>query len=307
MVAKFIEMLQQPFMHQIFVGGVLIAALCAYLGVYIVLKRIVFVGAALAQASSAGVALAFFLSARFSGLRGFDFERLAPVTALAFTLGVVMLLALQKPKLVITHEASIGIYYAVLSAVAVLLLAVAAQGEADILNLLFGNILAISWLQVGLLLGLVVVVGALHACFSKEFLFVSFDPEMAQTLGLRAAFWDLLLYLSLGLTISLTIRMAGALVVFTYLVIPAATALVLCGQARLIFWAAIIIGVLDTLGGISLSYILDLPTGSTIIALSGLTLLLCLGFLKLRAFLPVRKQAGQDPAPDPFTMKGNLS
>ena len=307
MVAKFIEMLQQPFMHQILVGGVLIAALCAYLGVYIVMKRIVFVGAALAQASSAGVALAFFLSARVGGLRGLDFERLAPVIALAFTLVVVMLLALQKPKLVITHEASIGIYYAVLSAVAVLLLAVSAQGEADILNLLFGNILAISWLQVGLLLGLVAVVGVLHACFSKEFLFVSFDPEMARTLGLRAAFWDLLLYLSLGLTISLTIRMAGALVVFTYLVIPAATALVLCGQARLIFWAAIIIGVLDTLGGISLSYILDLPTGSTIIALSGLTLLLCLGLLKLRTFLPVRKQVGQDQAPDPFTMKGNRS
>jgi ABC-type Mn2+/Zn2+ transport system permease subunit len=137
---------------------------------------------------------------------------------------------------------------------------------------MFGNVLAIGSDEVVLLAGLAFCIAVIHWAFFKEFLFVSFDPDMAVALGVRGRFWNILLFLTVGVTISLAIRAAGALVVFDLLVLPAATALLLRRSLRLTFLFAVAAGLLSSFTGITLSYVADLPSGPTIVAMSALLL-----------------------------------
>jgi ABC-type Mn2+/Zn2+ transport system permease subunit len=136
------------------------------------------------------------------------------------------------------------------------------------LYLLFGNRLSISPGQIVGLAVLAVIVALVHALFHKEFVFVSFDPDMAQALGVRPRLWNIVLFLTLGVTISIAIRAAGALAVFGLLVLPAATALLVCRNLRLTFIVAVAVGAVCSLVGIAVSSMADLPTGPTIVAVN---------------------------------------
>jgi zinc transport system permease protein len=267
-MSKLVEMLQQDFMLRTLAGTGIVAALCAYLGVFIVLRRAVFVGAALSQVSSFGVALALFLCGCWGGLEHGKLPWLAHPMALVLTVGAALLFAAQTRERRLPSETVTGVAYAAAGALTILVVAVSAGAEASVVNLLFGNVLTIS--DTGLVgLGvLAVLVGGTHAAFFKEFLFVSFDPDMAQALGLRARGWNALLFVTIGLTVAFAIRAAGALVVFSFLVLPAATALLLRGKIRMTCIVAMLVGVGSSTGGIAISYVADLPSGPTIVCVN---------------------------------------
>jgi zinc transport system permease protein len=249
-------------------GTTIVAALCSYLGVFIILRRAVFVGAALAQVSSLGVALALFATGAIE--RWWDVHvHVAPQpVAVALTLAAAVAMAIQHKEARLPRETVVGITYAVASGLAILVVALSTHAESEVLNLLFGNVLAIGGGEVATLAVLAVAVGAVHWRFYKEFLFVSFDPDTATALGLPARAWNVALFLTIGLTISLAIRAAGALVVFDFLVLPAATALLLKGSLRVAFTGAVVVGVASSVAGIAISYVADLPSGPTIVAVS---------------------------------------
>jgi len=262
-MSKLLEMFQQDFMQNVLAGTIIVSAICSYLGVFIVLRRAVFVGAALAQVSSLGVAVALFLG----GVAGHAHLPAQPF-ALALTVVAAALMAVQYRERRLPRETSVGVMYAAAAAIAILLVAVSSHGESEVLNLLFGNVLTITFTDVIGLATLAFVVGLVHGLFYKEFLFVSFDPDMATALGLRARLWNVALFLTIGVTISLAIRAAGALVVFNFLVLPAATALLLGRSLRVTFAVAGAVGVLGALAGISISYVADWPSGPTIVAVN---------------------------------------
>jgi zinc transport system permease protein len=250
-------------------GALVIALACSVIGVYVVLRRIVFVGAALAQISSAGIALSLWLTG--AGLA------LGPVThptvmSLLLTLGAVMFFA-GGTRGRVPPDATIGVTYAVAAAVGILLIAKASHGEVhDIF--LSGNILGITRADTLVLLAVAVPVLVLHALFYKELLFVSFDRETARTLGYNVRWWDLLLYLTLGIVIASAMQFAGVMLVFNFLVLPAVTGLLLSNTMRgMFFWS-----VASALGaaflGFSLSVPFDLPSGPAISAASGVIVLL---------------------------------
>jgi ABC-type Mn2+/Zn2+ transport system permease subunit len=168
----------------------------------------------------------------------------------------------------IPADATIGVTYAVAAAAGILLVAKAATGEAhDIF--LQGNILGITQLDTWILLAVAAPVLLAHLVFYKEFLFVSFDRETARTLGYRVDFWNLLLYLTLGLVIAIAMQFAGVMLVFNFLVLPAVTGMLLSRSMRGIFVAAILSALLAAVIGFSLSVPFDLPTGPAIIVVSG--------------------------------------
>lgn len=260
-------------------GALIIALGCSVLGVYIVLRRIVFVGAALAQLSSAGVALAIFLGAL--GLGG-PLRHELLLSLLAALAGVVFF-ALHGERYRVPPDAGLGVAYVAAGAAGVLLIARAAG--ADVHDLfLEGNILGISRGENLLLLGVVGTVIATHALLAKEFVFISFDPEMARTLGYRVRLWTLVLYLTFGVVIAVAIRSAGVLLVFDFLVLPAVTGLLLGRSLRGVFAWAIASGAAAALIGFAASVPFDLPTGPAMIAAS--TLLLACAWL---AALPLRR------------------
>jgi zinc transport system permease protein len=245
-------------------GALVIALACSVLGVYVVLRRIVFVGAALAQLSSAGIALALFMS----GLG---------VTAGLVTHPIVLSLIVTMAGVVffsgggrgqVAPDATIGVTYAVAAAAGILLVAKAATGEAhDIF--LQGNILGITRGDTLVLLGVSVPVLVIHYVFFKEFLFISFDRETARTLGYRVRFWNLLLYVTLGLVIAFAMQFAGVMLVFNFLVLPAVTGLLLSRSMAGTFAWSIGAALVAALVGFTLSVPFDLPTGPAISAVSG--------------------------------------
>lgn len=260
-------------------GALLIALACSVLGVYVVLRRIVFVGAALAQLSSAGIALGTFLYG--IGIGG-ELTHHPVAMALIVTIAGAMFFGMGGGgRAGVPPDAVIGVTYAVAAAAGILLVATARVGEAHDL-FLQGNILGITPTDTLILLAVAVPVLLVHVLFYKEFLFVSFDRETARTLGYNVRFWNLFLYLTLGVVIAYAMQFAGVMLVFNFLVLPAVTGLLLARSMAGIFGVAVGSALLAALLGFSLSVPFDLPSGPTIIAVSGA---LALGAWGLRSLV----------------------
>ncbi|MBC7788950.1 MAG: metal ABC transporter permease [Anaerolineae bacterium] len=250
-------------------GAVVIGLACSVLGVYVVLRRIVFVGAALAQLSSAGIALALWLAGN-GWMLGISTRPIA--LALILTIAGVLFFGAGSGRGKVPPDATIGVTYAVAAAVGIILISKATTGEAhDIF--LQGNILGITRGDTMVLLAVAIPVLLAHALFYKEFLFVSFDRETARTLGYRVNFWNLLLYLTLGLVIAFAMQFAGVMLVFNFLVLPAVTGLLVSRSMAGTFFWSIVSALTAAVIGFSLSVPFDLPSGPAIIAVSGVLVL----------------------------------
>lgn len=259
-------------------GTLVIAITCGVLGVYVVLRRIIFVGAALAQLSSAGIAFSLWLT----GL-GVTFGLLTRPLPMAIlvTLGGALFFGMGSGRRLVQPDATIGVTYALAGALGILLVAKAVTGEAhDIF--LSGNILGLTRTDTLLELAVSVPVLLLHLVFYKEFLFVSFDRETARTLGYRVDRWNLLLYFTIGLVIATAIQFAGVLLVFNFLVLPAVTGLLLSRSMGGAFLVAVIAAALAALVGFAASIPFDLPSAAAIIAVSGLLVMLAWLIRRLR-------------------------
>jgi len=260
-------------------GALVIALACSVLGVYVVLRRIVFVGAALAQLSSGGIALGLFLSG--IGIGGSLTQHPVAMALIVTIAGAVFFGMGGGGRSGVPPDAVIGVTYAVAAAVGIILISKAKTGEAhDIF--LQGNILGITRVDTIVLLAVAVPVLLVHLIFYKEFLFVSFDRETARTLGYNVTFWNLLLYFTLGVVIAYAMQFAGVMLVFNFLVLPAVTGLLLARSMWGIFAGAVASALIAAVIGFSLSVPFDLPSGPAIIAVSGAIALLAWGMRKLR-------------------------
>ena len=222
-----VEMLRPDFLlHNALVGSILVGLVCPLVGVYFVLRRMIFLGVALPQLSAAGVAFAFLLKS-MAGVHqhGESGERvLAMIGSLGFAFfGLVVLAALERQGRE-TLEARIGIAYAFAASASILFVAADPYGEAEMTHLLKGDIVTTTATSLRLLAGVLGAVAVALLALRKEFLLVSFDRDMAVVLGKRAALWDTVLYLLIGTTISFGVMTAGPLVTFGFLVAPPLTA-----------------------------------------------------------------------------------
>lgn len=258
-----IEFFGQSFIVYAALASVLAGGVSAYLGVYVLLRRIVFVGIALAQIATLGVAVGHLL-----GLHQAE-------AAFGMSLVGVTFFALQRQRGRIPRESAIGVAYAAASAFTIICVAKNPLGEMDVLSLVFGNVLGVTETQLYILATLALAIALLHWLFYKELLFTAFDPEMAETMGYRIQAWEFFFYLVLGITFSLSVSVAGVLVIFSYLVIPATVALVLDVSMSATFAVAVLVAVVAGAGGVCFSYLWDLPTGPTIVATLTVILALC--------------------------------
>lgn len=259
-----LEMLSIPFMRQAVIAGLILAAMLAYLGIHVVRRRIVFVDLAIAQLSAVGVALGMLLEAEPVGF------------SLVFTMVGAAFLSLPVYERHIPQEAIMGIVYAVASAAAVLIVAKMPHGEADILNLFFGNILAVTDGQIGLMALTFGSVGLVHLVFAKRLVPISVPTEPGSNFLFKAMGWNLLFYLTLAVVIAVAIRTAGVLLVFSDLIIPAVVALLFAERLRSLVLLSVVVGVLSNLAGLYASYRFDLPSGPSIVASLGVLLALAM-------------------------------
>ena len=254
-MSDWLETWQSPMVQDALRVGIVLAIVAGYLGVYVVLKRIVFVGAALAQVSAAGVALAFLVG--WNPL----------LSATLFALAGSLFFAQSWSERRMSREAVIGAVFLTFSALTVLLASKGAHGMEEVQHLLAGDILAVAPEEVWRIWILGVLVLVAFLLLRKEFLLVAFDAETAQALGYRTRWWEFAFYLMLGGLIGAVIHLVGLVLIFGYLVLPAMGALLLCRHVSSAAAVAIVNALLATVAGLLISVVFDLPTTATILAL----------------------------------------
>ena len=252
-----IGMLEYDFVRVALFGTTAIGVVCAYLGVYVVLRRIVFVGATMAQISSAGIALGI--------LTGWS----PNVWSVGLTFLAVLFFGHSSFGKRWPQDATLGVLFTVSGAAAVLLVAHTARGNEEVVHLVQGNLLAMTAAEARWLAGAFAGILAIHLLFFKEFLYLSFDPTMAATQGYRAGRWNLAFYLLLGVAIALAIKAIGILLMFAFLVIPAALGLLSTRRLGVAIGLAMVSAAVAVFVGIWLSYRYDFPSAPMIIAVQG--------------------------------------
>jgi zinc/manganese transport system permease protein len=254
-----------------FVAGLILTGIHAYLGVHVVERGVIFVDLSLAQIAALGTTVAY--------LAGYDLHsRKAYVFSLAFTFLGAAIFALTRShsqrRSRIPQEAIIGIVYAVSAAVAILVMSKATQETEHLKEMLVGNILSVSWKELATTAVLYALVGLFHFLFRHRFLLISMNEREAERLGWNIRFWDFLFYMSFGFVVTSSVAIAGVLLVFCYLIVPSVTAMFFSerlGTRLAIGWT---MGAVVSGAGVGVSFWLDLPTGATIVATFGATLLL---------------------------------
>ena len=254
-----------------FVASLILTGIHAYLGVHVVERGVIFVDLSLAQIAALGSTMAMLLP--FTGQ-----EAHGPWvywTGLAFTfLGAVVFSTVRVRRARIPQEAIIGIAYAVASAATILAMSKATSESEHLKDMLVGNILAVSWGEVGNTAALYASIGAFHYVFRRQFLAISLDHEQAEASGMSVRFWDFLFYASFGFVVTSSVLIAGVLLVFCYLIVPSVAAMLFAdriGPRLAIGWT---MGTVVSALGIYLSVRLDLPTGATMVCTFGLVLIL---------------------------------
>ncbi len=251
----------------------LLAAIYVYFGIHIVRRGVIFVDLALAQVAAMGTTVAFLVGYPLEG-------KVAYLFSLVFAfLGSLVFTWTRAQEERVPQEAIIGIVYAFSAAAVVLLVDKAPHGAEHIKSLLVGNVLWVSWTTIGQILAVTLVVGLLHFFCHEKIAMVSFNPERARHQGLSVPFWDLLFYFSLAWVVTSSVRVAGVLLIFSFLIVPAVCGLLFSGSFRKSLLVGWLVGAAVSLTGSTLSYGWDLPTGASIICTFGLTLL-CLAAVK---------------------------
>ena len=246
-----------------FLACLVLTGIHVYLGLHVLARGVIFVDLALAQVAALGITVAYLAGHPIQSPAAYWY-------ALAFAVAVSALFAVSRTRrAAIPQEAIIGIVYVVSAAAAVLVVDRAPQGSEHIKQLLVGGILTVTPGEVGAVAALYAVVGAGHWLLRRPLLEISLDPEAARARGRRIAAWDLCFYVSFALVVTSSVRMAGVLLVFSYLIIPAAlgTLLVSSIKGRLaVGWAA---GALVSATGLAAAYRWDLPTGASVVTTFG--------------------------------------
>ncbi len=238
-------------------AGIISSLLISYIGVYVVLRRNVFIGLALPQIAGLGIAAGFLL-----GKSPLFFSIL-------FILIGVFYFTFSHQNEKIPGEAIIGFSYVFTAALSILFIAHSPKGKDEIINLLFGNILIVGLNDIILLSILAIIILFILIKLNKYFLIVSYDREIAKIQHISPNLWNFLFYLLLGISISITIKIIGSLLVFAFLIIPAMVGLLFTKNMKTLFIYSISFGLISSIIGILLSFYFDMPTGPFIISLMG--------------------------------------
>jgi zinc/manganese transport system permease protein len=258
-----------PLMIPPFVACMVFVAMLGYLGVHIIARGVIFVDLALAQMAALGGTTALLMGFTGGSPGGYAF-------AFGFsTLGALVFAITRtthgKPR--VPHEAIIGIVYVVASAATLLVADKAPHGAETIKEALAGTILWVTWPQIARLALVYVVIGGFHWLLRRRFFTLSLEEATALAEGWRVRWWDFLFYFSFGVAITLAVPIAGVLLVFTFLVVPAAIAFLFTRNVRPLIAVSWLSAAVASAAGLAVSFRFDLPTGPVIVCAFGMVLL----------------------------------
>src|SRR5436309_1004128 len=270
-------------------ASVVIGFVCPLVGVYLVLRRLVFLGVALPQISAAGIAFAYLLHTLGFHLYPHQEEEqhMALTGSVLFVVTALITLATLERRGRGMVEGRVGAAYAAAAAASILFVAANPFGESTLLSLLRGEVLGVSLSQFWATIGVYCGIALSMLLLQKEFTFVSFDREMAITLGKNVMAWDVCLYFLIGLAIAFGVMTVGPLLIFGFLVVPPLAARQITRGMWPFSIVASLIGGATALIGFYLSLRWDLPLGPTDVAVACAILgLVTVGQTAIRSLSP---------------------
>ncbi len=259
MAVQFIDILQYAFLQRAVIAGTLIAVLCSVLGVFLVLRRLSLIGDGLAHVTFGSVAMAllFSVSSVYTTIAAIPFVLLSAIGILKIA---------EKAR--IYGDAAIGIVSSLGIATGIMLASLAGGFNVDLFSYLFGNILSISRTELLVAAALFVVVLLTVGFFFNELFAITFDEELAVTSGIHVERINWVLVLLTALTVVLAMKVVGIMLISALLILPAVAALQLARGFKAAIVLSISLGVISVFGGIFCSFIMNLPTGATIIIIN---------------------------------------
>ena len=247
----------------------LLPPLLVYLGLHVVSREVIFVDLALAQVATLGTCVGLVMGYGINDRATFWIS-----LGVTFLGAALFSWSRGRKKGPVPQEAIIGITFVVAAAGVILLLSRVAGGKEELEYLLTGDILNVTGADVGRRAVMFALLAVFYAVFHKRFALISSNPETAYAQGMNVRLWDFLFYAAFALVVVSFVRIAGVLLTFAYLIVPAVCGVMLAQtwMRRLVIgWG---IAAIASLVGLSLSYWLDLPTGAAIVCASGLLLVL---------------------------------
>jgi zinc/manganese transport system permease protein len=241
--------------------------LLVYLGLHVVKREVIFVDLALAQVATLGTCVALLMGHHFD-------DRITFWISLGVTFIGAAFFSWSRTSVKgpVPQEAIIGITFVVAAAGVILMLSRVAGGKEELEHLLTGDILNVTRGEIGQRAILFAGLAAFYAAFHRRFVLISSDPDHAIASGLGVRLWDFLFYAAFALVVVSFVRIAGVLLTFAYLIVPAVCGTMLAGRwsrRLMIGWA---VAVAASVIGLWTSYKMDLPTGAAIVCASGLLL-----------------------------------
>ncbi len=247
-----LEALTLPFMQRALLAGLLVGAMASYLGVFVVQRRMSFLGSGLAHAALGGVALGLFLG-------------LEPLyLAIPFTVAVALLIAWVRERTELGGDTAVGIFFSLSVAVGIVLLSLKSEYAADAFTYLFGSILAVSPADLWAVAGVAALALASLPLWGR-WAYASFDRDLARADRLPVLRDDYLLAALVAAVVVSAVKVVGILLVAAFLVLPPASARLLARTFLGTTLLAILLGVLGMVAGLVLAYFFDVPSGATVI------------------------------------------
>jgi ABC-type Mn2+/Zn2+ transport system permease subunit len=266
-----LDLLTYDFMQRSLLAAAMVGGLCSLIGVFVVLRGLAFVGAGTAHAAFAGVALAYLIG--WSPL----------ILAILFGLVTVWITGWVEEKGTMKLDVSIGILYTTTMALAILFIGLMKTYNAEVYGYLFGNVLSVTPEELRVIGALTIGVVGSILLFSKELYFIAFDQEMAEASGVPARRIFFLLLTLVALTVVVSLKTVGAILVFAMVLIPASTAYQLTHSLSTLTWYSLCIGIVCSVSGVLLSAVWDVPSGPAIVLLSTFVFFISVVFSPKRA------------------------
>ncbi|HSV30773.1 MAG TPA: metal ABC transporter permease [Atribacteraceae bacterium] len=248
-----LNILQYTFMQRAILAGIVAGVMCSIVGVYVVLKRLSFMGAGISHSAFGGVALGYLL--------GID----PMFTAIGFCVLSALGISFFSRRKIVREDTVIGIFYSASMGLGVFLTGYLRGYNVDLFGYLFGNILAVTISDLKIMTGVLAIVVFLVIFYYKELLSIVLDDETAAVSGIPVAFLNHLLAGLVAITIVVSLRVVGIILVSALIVIPSAAAMHMTDNFKTLMALSVTIGVLSCLTGLFLSYLLNTPSGATII------------------------------------------
>ncbi len=264
-----IELLQYEFMRNAIAAGLLASLACGIIGVYVVVKRIVFISGGIAHASFGGIGLGYFLG-------------INPILGvLPFSILSAITMGLVSKRSKIAEDTAIGILWSLGMALGILFISLTPGYAPDLMTYLFGNILTVPLSDIYLMLMLDAFIVLTAVSLYKEFLALCFDEDFSNVAGIPVELLYLLLLCLIAMTVVIMIRVVGLILVIALLTIPAALSGQFTSDLKKMMYLSIASGSIFTVSGLFLSYYLDVPSGATIILVMSLAYMLYFALLKV--------------------------